>query len=305
MTKKTCQSPEIKEIIAKARILSEKANSKPESTQEPVVQENVQKEEVPLQEVESKKIPVVQNETPSTGLQQYINFKGVMFGSDGSLTKTKYLDRLKLSEDQYGHLQLTEEQAMRVSRTMRHLSTGVNAAVPIACTGPECPFSRSCPYEKEGRAPIGLDCIVETQLINYWTEQYFQEFNVDPSCLTELHLVSELAEFNIYEMRITKYIAANHPDLMQTVLSGFSESGDAVENVEVARAFDLKERIKRNRMKVLEALSATRKERLKLAVKESTPTSLANTMAEVRRKFDELKNDMEKMKAVDGEVLKG
>ena len=45
---------------------------------------------------------------------------------------------------------------------------------------------------------------------------------------------------------------------------GIDNTGTVIENQEISKAFDLKDRIKRNRMKVLESLMATRKEKMKV-----------------------------------------
>ncbi len=118
-----------------------------------------------------------------------------------------------------------------------------------------------------------------------------------------MHLVSELAEFNIYEMRITKYLAENHQTLLQDVMTGVDPNGNIIQNQEISRAFDLKERIKKNRMKVLEALMATRKEKLKVIATVSEKTSSSSKMADLKSKIFELSKQVEKMKVVDGEVI--
>ena len=123
--------------------------------------------------------------------------------------------------------------------------------------------------------------MVEAQLVEYWTKQFVEEFDVDPTNITELHLVSELAEFNIYEKRITQYLSTNHPTLMQDVAAGVDSQGNVIENQEISRAFDLKERIKKSRMKVLESLMATRKERVKATIGTSTGNSTAEKMSDL------------------------
>lgn len=124
----------------------------------------------------------------------------------------------------------------------------------------------NCPYHQIKKAPVGLPCIVEANLIHFYAKQYMEEFDVDPTRLTEIHLVGELAEFNIYEMRATKLIAEKYPTMLQDYFQGFSEDGSAIINEDIAKVFELKEKIKKSRLKILETLMATRKERAKAVI---------------------------------------
>ncbi len=159
----------------------------------------------------------------------------------------------------------------------------------------------NCPYHQIGKAPVGQGCLLEAQLIHYWTEQYLNEFDVDPASVTEMHMVSELAEFNIYEMRITKYLAEHHPTLMQDVVTGIDANGNVFQNQEISRAFDLKERIKKNRMKVLESLMATRKDKVKIIAAISDKDNSMSRLADLKTKIDDLASKMKQSKIIDGE----
>lgn len=259
--------PEVKSSSDVAALLDRAAQIKQAQKQEPKVEE-----------------PVV--ETGDKPLAN-ISMTGVMVHEDGQLTKVRYLEDLALNKDQYAGIMLTEEEAKSVAMSVKFQSTGLNSAIPLKCAGDACAFKNSCPYFKIGKAPVGLPCILEGQLITYWTEKYIDEFDVNAENLTELHLVSELAEFDIYEMRVTKYLAEKHPTLMQEIVTGITEQGEIVSNEEISRAFDLKERIKRSRMKVLESLMATRKERVKLATNMSEGTGTAQQLSDIKKKLDD------------------
>lgn len=240
---------------------------------------------------------------PSKSIGPVIGLDGIKISEDGVMTKTRYFNTLEIDPEKYGDITFTEEEAIKISRSIRHLSTGVNAAVPLTCAGSQCPFEATCAYVEVGKAPIGRPCLVEGQLIVYWTQQFIEEFNVDINNFTEVQLVSELAEFNIYELRVTKYLAEKHQTLMQDVVTSVDVTGEVIENQEVSRAFDLKERIKRNRMKVLEALMATRKERVKISAERNTGTSTAAKLTELREKLDEYLGDIKKQKPIDATII--
>lgn len=229
-----------------------------------------------------------------------IDLKGIWIHEDGTITKTKYFEMLNLDHQNYAAMRFTPDEAKKVSLAIKSMSTGLNAAVPLVCTGPACPFARGCPYFAIDKAPIGMDCLVEKQLINYWTQQYIEEFDVDFKSFTELRMVSELAEFDIYEMRITKYLAEKHPTLLQDVVS-FNAQGDEVVNLEISRAFDLKERIKKNRMKVLESLVATRKDKVKINADSVGVGSTAERIVALKDAISGLSKDVANMRYIEQE----
>lgn len=148
----------------------------------------------------------------------------------------------------------------------------------------------NCPYYAENKAPVGLPCIVETNLMHYYTAHYMEEFDVDPTKITEMHLIGELAEFDIYEMRATKLIAEKYPTMMQDVCMGFDSDGNAIINEDISKVFDLKERLKKSRMKILETLMATRKERAKATL--NIINNENNTIGSLRSKLDILIRDV-------------
>lgn len=236
-------------------------------------------------------------------LSGYVGVTGIRIKDDGTITKNDYLKTLQIDENAYAGMSFTDEEVAAISYTMKRQSSGINSSIPIRCTGDMCPFKNSCPYFAIGKAPIMKPCLVEAQLIHHWTEQYMDEFNVDPANITELHMVSELAEFNVYEMRITKYLAENHPTLMQDVVVGIDNTGTVIENQEISKAFDLKDRIKRNRMKVLEALMATRKEKMKIVSEVIGGSTSSQKMAELKSKIMSLSQEVKMMKAEDVEFV--
>lgn len=233
----------------------------------------------------------------------FVGLNGITVRENGEITKTNYFNMLKVDEEQYSDIRFTEEEAKRVSMSMRHLTTGVNASVPMNCKGIQCPFANSCPYVKENKVPLGRPCLVEKQLIEYYTTQYIEEFDVDMDNLTEVYMVSELAEYNIYEKRVTERLASEHQSLMQDVVATVDHTGEEIVNEEISRAWDLKERIKKSRMKVLEALMATRKDRVKLKVDGGGGSSAAEQMSSLKGKLEELKADISKMKPIDAETI--
>lgn len=251
---------------------------------------------------EEKIIPVVQVE--STQLQSgYIGLTGIVIRDNGQITRDDHMAKLSVDANKYKNIVLTVEEAKHVTHQMRRMTSGVNSVVPLICTGDMCPFRKSCVYYEIGKVPLGKACLVEAQLIEYWMAQYFEEFDVNPERITEVHLISELAELDIYEMRVTKYLAENHQTLLQEVMTGVDPAGNVISNLEVSRAFDLKERLKKQRMKVLEALMATRKEKIKAIVGVTGGTDTASRISELKEKLEKLNRDVSAV-TIDGESVR-
>lgn len=136
----------------------------------------------------------------------------------------------------------------------------------------------NCPFVQENKAPVGKDCIIEQTQISYWMEKYITEFNLDESSITDLHMVSKLCEYDILEMRATKYLKQNDQTLLTDFVSSFDDEGNPITNKAVSAAFELKERIERLRSKTLKELMATREAKAKLidtTVNKASASSLA------------------------------
>lgn len=248
-----------------------------------------------------EEVEVVEKET--TEVAAFIGLNGIKVSEEGEVSRHNYFALLQVDEEKYSDVKFTEEEAKRVSMSIRRMSTGINSSIPMTCTGVQCPFASTCPYVAENKAPLARPCLVEAQLIQYWNEQFIEEFDVDIANITELHLVSELAECNIYEMRVTKHLADKDPTLLTEVVTTVDHAGEEITNIDISKAFDLKDRIKNRRMKILEALMATRKERVKLRLDMGGGHSAADKVSDLKNKLDELRKDIGNMKPIEGNVL--
>lgn len=234
----------------------------------------------------------------------YLGTTGIRIAPNGVMTKKEFLDKLEVDHDRYVDLKFSEKEVSVIKKRMNASSAGVSSAVPMICMGSSCPFANSCVYIELDKAPLGRECLIEAQLISYWVEQYMEEFDVQASRPSEVHLVSELAELNAYEMRITKYLADKNPTLLQDYETTNS-MGDTITNKEVSKAFEVKERLKKNRMRILEALMATREKRAKIAVHlASQGGESTNKFADLAERMTQLKKDMETIKKakLDGDI---
>jgi len=151
----------------------------------------------------------------------------------------------------------------------------------------------NCPLQEENKAPIGKDCWIEVNQIQYWMEKYIIEFNVDGNSLTDLHMIAKLCEYDILEMRATKYLKQNDQDLLTDFISSYDEAGNPISNKAISPAFELKERVARMRSKTMQELMATREAKAKII--ESGNTKKTTDLSALRDQLKELIANKEKL----------
>lgn len=158
-------------------------------------------------------------------------------------------------------------------------------------------IAHNCPYFLEGVAPVNLSCLVELQLIEYWMEKYQTEFNVTDESITDMHMIARLCEYDIYDMRVTRYLAEHDQTLLTDFISSYTEEGDPISNKATSAAFEVKERIDRLRSKTLKELMATREAKAKILTTVSNASNNL-TLAQMKSKFDELVKEKTNVKYV-------
>lgn len=147
--------------------------------------------------------------------------------------------------------------------------------------------SHNCPYYMiDPDAVIGQDCLKEVQLVEHWTAKYMDELDIDTTSISEVHSVSRLVEIQIMDLRMTDYIALNDQNLMTEYITAVTE-GTTISNLGPSVAFDLKERLERQRIKILETLNNTREKKAKLVI-DSTKVQNAASNREILAKLDRL-----------------
>lgn len=225
--------------------------------------------------------------------KSHYRLDGLALTVDGKVTQTKLFEFLQTDLHDYTDLEtsFTEEDAKYIARQLRHLSTGLNAVVPIICGGPRCPFREVCPLMAIGKVPVGRQCLIEKELIALWTQQYIQEYNVSPEDRTKLSMVMELAELDIYDYRATILLSKEeNQTLLVDETVGVGNDGEPITAKRVSQAWEAKERIKRRKLQLQTALVGTPQERYKkqAALKKQETADPSTVMADLRERLDKL-----------------
>lgn len=216
---------------------------------------------------------------------------GLAINQDGKVTESKMFDFLGLNPEEYGHILLTAEEARKVHYRLQGAKWGGAAAkVPLYCGGTEiCPFKDDCVFVEIGKIPVASKCPVETELIVFWTARYMKEFEVDPDNYTEVGMITELVELDIYDYRASMILSRPEcAELTKDIVVGVDGEGRPIVKKEIHKAFELKERVKRRKDKILEYLVGTRREKYKrdAALKRRSEKDPSTQAAELRRQLE-------------------
>lgn len=149
----------------------------------------------------------------------------------------------------------------------------------------------NCPYFKEDLHELGEDCLVEEQLVQYWTQKYADELEVDYNSISEMHMISNLVEITIMEVRMNNYLAINDQALMMEFIASVDPQGNILSNKGASVALDIKERLQRQKLKLLETLNNTREKKAKLIIETGSAVNKENSK-NLLNKLDKLYNKL-------------
>lgn len=229
----------------------------------------------------------------------------------GRLTKTNYFKFLSHDIDDYSNLSFTKEQAHKLHQHLSKLSTGSTAMVPLLCGGKsKCPFANRCPLVAIKQAPIGKQCILENQLLKEFTVRYFEEYDIDPHNWTEVGYVNELAEIDIYLMRLKMLLARpENSELVidQTVGVAPGANGTPIIQKQISPYMEQMDKLQSRKSKIVKLMVGDRQEKYKkeAALKIKLEGDPSSKQAAMRAKLEGLKRaaDALELAASSGKVL--
>lgn len=207
---------------------------------------------------------------------------------DGKLTKTEFFNFLGMDLTDYSDVKMTAEQALSFKNQVVRITHGVSAAIPLQCYGPSC-INKMCTFHKEQNYPLGRQCLFEVRLIQSWTKGYMEDIGVDPENLSEMTLINKLVESDIIDYRANLGLSGATDEEAGSLLKTSvmeSENGSS-ETVNLHPLLEAKDRANTMRIKILEALAATRREKYKkaAALKKTDETDASNLLAEMRERL--------------------
>jgi hypothetical protein len=167
---------------------------------------------------------------------------------------------------QDGHeVTLTPKEAKKLIVYLNVLKHGFAATAPILCLGEQCPYCGKCPLSTNNNYPIGKECPIESTILEMWHGDYVKELGVDPDSKVDGALVGDLVFWEILEKRATEELAKN-PSILQKTVAGFQNTPDGLKPVykdEMNQIIHFLEKAQRQKLKIMNALIATREAKAK------------------------------------------
>lgn len=199
---------------------------------------------------------------------------------------------------------LTPKEVKKLVVYLNTLKHGFSAAVPLICTGEQCPYSIKCPLGGNNNYPMGKECPIESTLVEVWYNDYVTELGVNPESKVDSALVGDVVFWEILEKRATEELAKK-PEVLRKQIVGFQDTKEgpkALYREEMNQIFTFLEKAQRQKMKVLNALIATREAKSKDAGRIiADPSTYA---AKLLQRVKDLDKEAERVEAVDAEVVK-
>jgi hypothetical protein len=219
-------------------------------------------------------------------------------------TREGLLQILDNSFSDYSDIELTDQEAAKLSTTLKRLSTGASSFALLNCAGNACPFAERCPLiqmgrsqdKPHGKAPVGQDCILEATMMRDSATSYIQEYQVDPVNYTEVNIVTELAEIEVLLWRINMQLAVGTQALLviDQVIGFDRASGQAITQQQVSPLFEQKQKLAARKSKLTKLMVGDRQEKYKkeAALKQKPDSDASSQMSDVKKQLQKLQQKL-------------
>lgn len=192
---------------------------------------------------------------------QQITIRNTCEGLDENSILARFARRLQDGCE----LTLTPKEVKRLVLYINTLKHGFSATVPMLCMGEQCPYAGKCPLGSNNNYPIGKDCPIEGTLLEMWHRDYITELGVDPESKVDGALVGDLVFWEILEKRATEELSKK-PEIIQRNVAGFQNTPDGLKAVykdEMNQIVNFLEKAQKQKLKIMNALIATREAKAK------------------------------------------
>jgi hypothetical protein len=177
---------------------------------------------------------------------------------------------------------LDEQSKKGVSRAshMTRIKHGMLAQVPMVCRGDACPYVSTCYIAPEERPKQGR-CPIEIATILALFERYCYHLDVTEEDIVDLTLIKELIDLDVQLLRADHYMAAR-PEFVEEVPVFVTEDGIAFTKPEISKVVEYKERLRKERHRILQLLNSTRKDKEGGKTKRDPSSLAAEILARAR-----------------------
>jgi len=196
-----------------------------------------------------------------SALERQVTLKNTCEGLTEGSVLAKFAKRLGDGTE----ITLTPKEAKKLVMYLTALRHGFSASAPMICTAEQCPYSSKCPLGTNNSYPIGKECPLESTIIEMWYNDYVKELGIDPESKVDGALVGDLVFWEILEKRATEELAKK-PEIIQKNLAGFTETKEGMKPFyrdEMNQIINFLEKAQRQKLKIMNALIATREAKAK------------------------------------------
>lgn len=151
-------------------------------------------------------------------------------------------------------------EAVYLAVGMAKTKHGLYASIPMLCKAEECPYAAVCPLVDMGKAPKGERCPLEIAMILKRYEEYSNEFGIDEKNVVDMSLVKDLIDYDVQLFRAENKIAVQG-DFVEDVVVTITDGGEVITNPQLSKATEYKDKIMNKRLKILELMNSTRKDK--------------------------------------------
>lgn len=177
---------------------------------------------------------------------------------------------------------LDEQMAKGVQRAsaVQFLRHGMAAHIPIVCYREKCPYQDVCYIPLDERPQNGR-CPIEVATILTLFDRYCKSLGVTEEDVVDLSLIKELVDLDIQMIRADNRLAIS-ADFVEDVVAFVTPRGQVFTAPQLTKAVEYKDRIRRERHRILQLLNSTRKDREGGRASSDPSTYAAALLAKVR-----------------------
>ncbi len=160
---------------------------------------------------------------------------------------------------------LTPKEVKKLVVYLNNLKHGFSAAVPMTCLGEQCPYVHKCPLGDNNNYPMGRNCPIEDTLREVWYQDYITDLEVNPDNRIDTALVNDMVFWEILEKRAAEELAKK-PEIMRKNVAGFQQTSEGMKPIykdEMNQIINFLEKAQRQKLKIMNALIATREAKSK------------------------------------------
>lgn len=164
----------------------------------------------------------------------------------------------------------------RIAQQNLSLRHGLFSSIPIICQGSKCPYFGTC-FIDANDLQIGERCPIEIGAIVDRFDKYCTSLGVDPDNpmdIVDAGLVKDIVDIEVMMLRADSLLATS-ATFIEEVVAGISPKGKEYQRPELHRAAEYKDTLRKDKIRLLNELHATRKSKKHSNLDGSDPSSVA------------------------------